>query len=320
MVKKKSEKTTTQTIKEKRVYKKKAQQIPFLTVTEDGQELPPINPKDFPDTVGGILQQARMQKRMKLPSISKKLRIREEFLDALEKGNYYVFPALVYGIGFLRTYANFLGLNADELVNRLKKETNDINAVPLDMPRTHDPKVMPSPKIIFKSLAILIILYLIWTIFRIVTYTPFPDIQIPQTAQQSKEAIQAPIVSDEIPPIQAEEILEEVPSLPEEKPTPQPQKKTAVYGWAEPYRISLVATGRTKIEVINTDNDEIVLNQLLKEDDRYNPPKRSESFVLKATDGGALDLYIDGKLLRTLGEKGKEVSDIQLNADVLTEE
>lgn len=191
MVKKKTENNTIQAIekKEKRACRKKIQQIPFLPVTEDGQELTPINPKNFPDTIGGILQQARSQKHMKLPSISKKLRIREEFLDALEKGNYNVFPAKVYGIGFLRTYANFLGLNADELISRLKKESSDTNSPSLDMPRAHDPKIMPTPMIILKSLVALLLIYSIWTIFRIMTYTPFPEPQMPGVRWFSKFAV-----------------------------------------------------------------------------------------------------------------------------------
>lgn len=322
MVKKKSEQSvaSSETKPKKRVYKKKTEKIPFLPVTEEGQELTPIKMKDFPDTVGGILQQARMQKRMKLPSIAKKLRIREEFLDALEKGNYYVFPALVYGVGFLRTYANFLGLNADELITRFKKETTDIQSTPLDMPRTHDPKVMPTPKIIFKSLAVLIVLYLIWTIFRIVTYTPFPEPQISEVAQIKEETLAAPVISDEVPPSATETILEETAPIELVEPTPTEEKKGTIYGWAEPYRISIVATDKTHVKVTDTTNNKIILNQFLKEGDRYNPQKRSENFILATTDAGALDLYIDGKMIRTLGEKGKEISDIQLNADVLMEE
>ena len=53
MVKKKAQKSTTQTTekKEKRAYRKKTQAIPFLPVTEEGHELTPINLKDIPDTM-----------------------------------------------------------------------------------------------------------------------------------------------------------------------------------------------------------------------------------------------------------------------------
>ena len=46
-------------------------------------------------SLGELLQQARKRKRMRLPSISKKLCIKEVYLDALERGHYYAFPALV---------------------------------------------------------------------------------------------------------------------------------------------------------------------------------------------------------------------------------
>ena len=214
MVRKNSEEmteTSTDIALKKRNCKKKTSTIPFLPVTDEGEELTPIEVKASPDTIGGILQQARLQKHLKLQTISKKLCIKEEFLDALEKGNYYIFPGLVYGTGFLRTYANFLDLNADELTARFKKETTDIKSTPLDMPRTHDPKVMPTAKIVLASLSFLIVLYLIWTFFRIMTYKPFPEPTTSFAVQKQEETLSAPIISDEVEPLTEEaetEILE----------------------------------------------------------------------------------------------------------------
>lgn len=75
-------------------------------------------------TVGEILRNARTTGRRKreIPTISKQLCIREEFLQALEDGNYSVIPEPVYILGFARNYAMELGLNPDEIVNKLKHE------------------------------------------------------------------------------------------------------------------------------------------------------------------------------------------------------
>jgi hypothetical protein len=154
-----------------------------------------------------------------------------------------------------------------------------------------------------------------------VTYTPFPEPQISEVAQiKEEETLAAPVISDEVPPPATETILEETAPIELVEPTPTEEKKGIIYGWAEPYRISIVATDKSRIKVIDTKDEQIILNQILNAGDRYNPPKNSKDFILKATDGGALDLYLDGKMIRTLGEKGKEISDIQLNADVLMEE
>lgn len=75
-------------------------------------------------TVGEILRNARTTGRRKreIPTISKQLCIREEFLQALEDGNYSAIPEPVYILGFARNYAMELGLNPDEIVNKLKHE------------------------------------------------------------------------------------------------------------------------------------------------------------------------------------------------------
>ena len=75
-------------------------------------------------TAGEMLRNARTTGRRKreIPTISKQLCIREEFLEALESGNYNVIPEPVYILGFARNYAMELGLNPDEIVEKIKKE------------------------------------------------------------------------------------------------------------------------------------------------------------------------------------------------------
>ena len=75
-------------------------------------------------TAGEMLRNARTTGRRKreIPTISKQLCIREEFLEALENGDYAVIPEPVYILGFARNYAMELGLNPDEIVEKIKKE------------------------------------------------------------------------------------------------------------------------------------------------------------------------------------------------------
>lgn len=75
-------------------------------------------------TVGEILRNARTTGRRKreIQTVSKQLCIREEFLQALEDGNYNVIPENVYILGFARNYAMELGLDPDEIVSKLKRE------------------------------------------------------------------------------------------------------------------------------------------------------------------------------------------------------
>ena len=58
-------------------------------------------------TAGEMLRNARTTGRRKreISTIAKQLCIREEFLAALEEGNYTFIPETVYILGFARNYA-----------------------------------------------------------------------------------------------------------------------------------------------------------------------------------------------------------------------
>ncbi len=75
-------------------------------------------------TAGEILRDARTTGRRKreIPTIAKQLCIREEFLMALEAGDYTALPETVYILGFARNYAMELGLDPDLIVNKIKQE------------------------------------------------------------------------------------------------------------------------------------------------------------------------------------------------------
>ena len=79
-------------------------------------------------TAGEILRDARTTGRRKreIPTIAKQLCIREEFLTALEEGNYTVLPEVVYILGFARNYAMELGVDPDMIVEKINAENPDI--------------------------------------------------------------------------------------------------------------------------------------------------------------------------------------------------
>ena len=75
-------------------------------------------------TAGEMLRNARTTGRRKreLQTIAKLLYIKEEFLQALEDGNYTVLPEVVYILGFARNYAMELGLDPNVIVGKIKRE------------------------------------------------------------------------------------------------------------------------------------------------------------------------------------------------------
>ncbi len=69
------------------------------------------------------LRRARMASGRELSEVATALRIRLIYLEALEEGRFDDLPGATYTTGFLRTYSEFLGIDPDEMVERLKRET-----------------------------------------------------------------------------------------------------------------------------------------------------------------------------------------------------
>jgi len=76
------------------------------------------------DTVGVVLRKARLKTGDDLKSVSDKLRIRRPYLEALEESRHDDLPGRPYAIGFVRTYAKYLGLDVTHTVERYKTETS----------------------------------------------------------------------------------------------------------------------------------------------------------------------------------------------------
>jgi len=70
--------------------------------------------------IGQQLRETREAKSLTLDQVSREIRIRTRYLQALEEGNLGELPSAVHVRGFLRSYADFLGLNADELLETLR--------------------------------------------------------------------------------------------------------------------------------------------------------------------------------------------------------
>jgi cytoskeleton protein RodZ len=98
---------------------------------EDGQHTYNLTPDGRPDggaeggangeaKIGRILEQKRKEKGLSLEEVEQATKIRKRYLDGLEREDYAMLPAGVYAQGFLKTYANYLGLDGEELSRQLK--------------------------------------------------------------------------------------------------------------------------------------------------------------------------------------------------------
>lgn len=72
--------------------------------------------------VGAELQTERERYGLLLSEVGERLRIRVPYLEAIEAGRFGDLPGRIYAIGFLRSYAEFLGADGDVCVQMFKDE------------------------------------------------------------------------------------------------------------------------------------------------------------------------------------------------------
>jgi cytoskeleton protein RodZ len=67
--------------------------------------------------IGNSLREARMRRGLELSQVERDTRIRPRYLMALEEEQFDVLPGPAYTRGFLRTYADYLGLDSQRFID-----------------------------------------------------------------------------------------------------------------------------------------------------------------------------------------------------------
>jgi cytoskeletal protein RodZ len=108
----------------------------------------PITPRRL--TVSESLRGRRIECGLDVDYVAQILKIRPAVLVAIESGKFDELPGPAYAVGFVRSYATYLGLDAEALVVRFKTETAEIARRPqLEFPLPiRDSRVPTGPLLI----------------------------------------------------------------------------------------------------------------------------------------------------------------------------
>jgi len=79
--------------------------------------------------LGHLLHQKRLQKRLTLEEVAQDLKIKSRFLAAIERGEYNKLPSPAYAQGFVRNYADYLGVSKAETTMLFKREFDEKRAM-----------------------------------------------------------------------------------------------------------------------------------------------------------------------------------------------
>lgn len=90
------------------------------------------------ESVGADLRAARLRRSEDIRTIARALCIRRDLLEALEESRYEALPARAYAVGFVRSYAEYLGLDSRHVVERYKAELDRAEMEAASDPRFPD--------------------------------------------------------------------------------------------------------------------------------------------------------------------------------------
>jgi len=104
--------------------------------------------------IGKELKEVREEKGISLDEVAEKTKIQTRFLKAIENGNWEDLPEEVYLRGFLRTYAEALGLDGKEFVESYNRSLNQ--DIPPSLPEEDEEEESSSQFLLLMIIIILI--------------------------------------------------------------------------------------------------------------------------------------------------------------------
>lgn len=166
--------------------------------------------------LGKALAEARKARGLTLLDVERDTRISSKYLQALEEGALDVLPAPVYARAFMRTYAQYLGLNATSFVQRMPGARPEPELPPLPDVRREAGAPLLSPNWLVAGGVVVVLLFFGLLLFwnrggdgeQTVTTNP-PQVEQPTTSGQGAEAPEPTPGPIEVEPGVVPELLDE---------------------------------------------------------------------------------------------------------------
>ncbi len=211
------------------------------------------------DDIGTILKSSRLKSKKSLEEISSELCIRKIYLIALEEGDYETLPPIPYGVGYVRTYARYLGLNPERAVKLYKSasQTEEQNNENEEQEKAEVNKI--SGKHIVVGIISLLAIYAAWSFYSNMNAAqtlPTQSIEEKNTNVEENMAEEITITSDSAPEI-VENTVETEPEtevketeIPETvEQTPIPEEPVVVEKTVENNKVVVEFTGESWVEL-----------------------------------------------------------------------
>lgn len=226
--------------------------------------------------IGAALKAAREQAGFSYTNVSDALHIQPNFLSAIEHLNKDDLPSLGYVLGFIRSYASYLGLDPKDAVARYK---TDIEC-PENFGLRDRPHYVPKRQIRFPRGTFAATAVLSCALVAVSWYGS-------QTSAQSAPFAERQVVATQNFGFEA----------------PGPSQ-------GDPHIISLMAISMSFVQVKDADGKELISRIMLPGELFETDKKHMPTATVR--DAGAFELYLGGELTGLLGPKGESLKNVDL--------
>jgi len=118
------------------------------------------------ESIGEKLRLARERNNLTIEQIARETHVAKRFLKALEDEDFSVFPGETYAMGFLRNYAENLGLNAEELIGIYRNIKIQEQPLPMTELLDAQPRFPPRRLILIVAVGVIVLAAAGWIIYK----------------------------------------------------------------------------------------------------------------------------------------------------------
>jgi cytoskeleton protein RodZ len=239
-------------------------------------------------TLGETLRQARLDKGVSLADAARETRIRRGYLEALEAEDPAALPPAVYTRGFLRTYADYLGLNAQSMVDLYQPAARREAGPTLRaaVPRVAIPRQIPLRPVLYgiSSIVFIAVMGFAWNWYQDVQHTLREG---DSTLRSGRLGTPTPLGSARLPTVfpiaQASPSATITPT-----PEPSPSPTSVIDGILVEFR----TTARVYVEAAVDGKPAIA--ETLPAGTQRSLPLGKDSVIMRASNGSAVDVTVNG--------------------------
>ncbi len=121
------------------------------------------------ESIGEKLKAARERNNLTVEQIARETHVARRFLKALEEEDFDVFPGETYAMGFLRSYAEYLGLDAEELIGIYRNIQIQEQPLPMNELLNTRPRLPPLRLVVIAGGLVLVLALAGFIVYRAVT-------------------------------------------------------------------------------------------------------------------------------------------------------